>query len=113
LSLNVDHSLIDLDNGIDLANKPETSKEADGSGQQEEQKDHDERVAKVQDHRCKAGQRFGHEIVHTTNQQVKRSEARREEGTPPPMIVLRTKVEIAQQHGCLGTGDNQNDEDQK
>ena len=37
----------------------------------------------------------------------------REEGAPPPAVVLSTKVEIAEQNGGLGTHDQQHNKGQQ
>jgi hypothetical protein len=51
--------------------------------------------------------------VDTVHCEVESCEATREETSPPPMIILSTQVEIAEQDGCLRAGDDQNDEDEE
>lgn len=48
-SLSLSPSLIHLDHAVDLSHKPEARKEPNGPGQQEEQKDHNERVAEIEE----------------------------------------------------------------
>ena len=105
--------LVHVQIAVDLSHEPEAGEEADRTGQQEEQENHDEGVAEVEDHRREAGQRFGHEVVHAADEQVERGEAGREERSPPPIIILGAQVEIAEQYGGLRAGDDQDDEDEK
>merc|ERR1719424_2316291 len=42
-----------------------------------------------------------------------RARARREEGAPPPVVVLRAELEVAHHHGDLGAGDDQDEEDEE
>lgn len=49
----------------------------------------------------------------TIDEKIDSCEARRKERSPPPVVVLRTQMEIAQQNGSLRTSDNQNDKYQE
>lgn len=63
--------LIHLDHTVDLSYEPEAGEEADGARQQEEQKDHDQCVAKVQERRGHVlDLQLGYEIVATVDEQV-------------------------------------------
>lgn len=106
--------LIHLDHAVDLADEPEASEETYRARQQEEQKHHNERVAKVQEGRggvldlqlrCK--------VVTAVDEEVNRREARREEGSPPPVVVLGAQVKVAQQNRRLRAGDDQDQKHQK
>lgn len=106
--------LVHLHHAVDLADEPEASEETYRASQQEEQKDHDQRVAKVQEGRGGVlDLQLGREVVATVDEQIDRGESRRQERSPPPVVVLGTQVEIAQQDGRLRAGDDQNQEHQK
>lgn len=51
--------------------------------------------------------------MDTVHCEVESCEAAGEETSPPPMIILSTQVEIAEQDGGLRAGDDQNDEDEE
>lgn len=76
---------------VDLGNKPETGKEADGTSEEEKNESHDHGVSKVQDG---AGQssdlQLREEVMNGVDQEVDSSEAAGQEGTPLPVIVLST-----------------------
>lgn len=69
---------IDLDDAVDLGDKPEAGEEADGSCEQEEQEDHDEGVAEVEEG---AGDtldlQLRHVVVDAVEEEVDRREATR------------------------------------
>lgn len=51
--------------------------------------------------------------MHGINEQIDSSEAARQEGSPPPVIVLGTEVEIAEQDSGLRASDEENDKYQE
>ena len=68
----------------------------------EEEEHHDEGVAKVEQVAERAGNGgFVGKVVEGEEEKVEGSHACGEERPPPPAIVLRTKMEVAEQHGCL------------
>jgi len=48
--------------------------------------------------------------VDTVDGEVESCEATGEEAPPPPVVVLRTEVEVAEEYGGLRAGDDQDDE---
>lgn len=83
--------LINLHNTVDLGNKPEASKEANRSCEQEEQEDDDSGVSKVEEGRCETFHlQLGEEVVYAVDEEVDGSEATREERSPPPVVVFCT-----------------------
>lgn len=57
---------------------------------EEEYEHHDHSIAEVQDGAGSTDDlEFGEEIVHSVDEQVNRCKAARQEGSPPPVIVLR------------------------
>jgi hypothetical protein len=106
--------LVHLDHTVNLSDEPETSEKSYRTGQQEEQKHHNQCVAKIQKGRRRIlDLQFGHKVVTTVDEQVNGRKTGREERTPPPMIVLGAQMEVAQQNCRLRTRDDQNDKDQK
>lgn len=47
------------------------------------------------------------------DEQIARRKAGREEGSPPPVIILRTQMEIAQQDRRFRARDHENQKDQE
>lgn len=106
--------LVDLDHAVNLPHKPETGHETDQARQQKEQKDHDERVAKVQEgRRCVVDGQLCGKVMATIDEQIAGRWAGRQEWPPPPVIILRAQVEIAQQNGGLRARDDQYPEDEE
>jgi len=89
--------LIHFDNTIDLSYKPKAGEEANCSSEEEEEENHDKRVAEVeQSGNCALNGQFGHEVVNTVHKQIERGETTCEIRSPPPMIILGAQVEITQ-----------------
>lgn len=106
--------LVHLDHAVDLADEPEAGEEAYRARKQEEQKDHNERVAKVQEGgRSVLNLQLRGKVVTAVDEQIHGRKARRQEGSPPPVIVLGAEVEVAQQDGRLRAGDHEDQKDQK
>ncbi len=102
--------LLDLDGGVDLAHKEVARVEPDGAGEEEELQGHDERVAKVDHRRNKLGDlELREEVEHAVEEHVQRRGSRGQERAPPPVVVLAAQLEVAHDHGDLGTGHEQND----
>uniref|UniRef100_A0A182NAT5 Tox-SGS domain-containing protein n=1 Tax=Anopheles dirus TaxID=7168 RepID=A0A182NAT5_9DIPT len=98
----------------DLADEPKACEEAYRAGEQEEQKHHDERVAKVQEGRGGVlDLQLGGEVVAAVHKQVHRGEAGRQERSPPPVVIFGAQVEVAQQNRRLRAGDHEDQEHQK
>jgi len=51
------HCLVDFDVSVDLTNEPKAGEESDRSSQQEEDEDHNHRVAEIQNRRYEAANR--------------------------------------------------------
>ena len=49
----------------------------------------------------------------TVDEEINRCEAGRQEGAPPPVIILRTQVKVAKQNGGLWAGYDQDQEHQE
>ena len=65
----------------------------------EEEEHHDEGVTKVEQvAECAGDGGFVGEVVEGEEEEVEGSRACREERPPPPAVILRTKMEVAQQH---------------
>jgi len=106
--------LVHLDHAVDLAHEPKAGKESDASCKEEEADDHDAGVSEVEE----GGSRpldvqLGDKVVNAVDRQVKRRESWGQETAPPPMIILGTEVEIAEENGGLRTGYHQDQEHQK
>lgn len=99
-------ALVHLDHAVNLIYKPEAGEEANGTCKEEEDEDHNHCVTKVEDSTGRSNNlQLRKEVMHSINKQIDRCEAAGQEGTPPPVVVLSTKMEIAEQNGGLGTGD--------
>lgn len=69
--------LVHLNNAVDFPYEPETGHKSNGTGQQEEQKHHNRRVAKVQERRRGILDRqFCRKIVATVDEQIHCRETR-------------------------------------
>lgn len=51
--------------------------------------------------------------MDTVDCQIESCEPTRKETSPPPVVILCTKVEVAQKDGGFRAGDDQDDEDKK
>lgn len=59
--------------------------------EKEKDKDHNHRVAEVQDGASSSNNlQLGEEVMYAIDKQVDRCEATGQEGTPPPVIILDT-----------------------
>uniref|UniRef100_A0A182INA6 Tox-SGS domain-containing protein n=1 Tax=Anopheles atroparvus TaxID=41427 RepID=A0A182INA6_ANOAO len=97
-----------------FADEPETGEESYRPGEQEEQKHHNQGVAKVQEGGCGVlDLQLRGEVVATVHEQVDRSKAGRQERSPPPVVVFRAQMEVAQQDRRLGAGDHEDEEYQE
>lgn len=75
---------IDFDHTVDLAHKPEASKESNSASQEEKQKDHDQSVTKVEKCRYRSGDgELGEKVMDAISKQVESREARCQKGSPP------------------------------
>eukprot|EP00955_Chlamydomonas_euryale_P035230 350048-Chlamydomonas_euryale.AAC.2 len=97
------HASINLHGTIDFADKDVACVETNSACQAEEAIRDDEHVPKVHEH----GHRLG-----DVKLAVQRRRARAEVSSPPPVVVLGAQLEITQDDGNLGTGDDQNQEHQ-
>lgn len=80
---------------------------------QREEKDHDEGVTKVEGvGECPSDGRLVDKVVDGEEEEVEASGGRGEEGAPPPAVVLRAEVEVAEEDGGLGTDHQQHQEGQ-
>lgn len=76
-----------------------------------EQKDYNESVTKVQDiGESTSDGDLVHKVVDREEEEVEPSYSCGEEGSPPPAIVLRAKVEVAEEDGGLCTHHQQHQE---
>lgn len=106
--------LIDLHDAVYLPDEPETGKEPDRARQQIEQEHHDEGVAEIQERRRRVlDLQLGEEVMATVEKEIDCGETGREIRAPPPMVVLGTQVEIAQQNRGFRASYHQNDEHQE
>lgn len=107
-------SSVHLHHAVDFGDEPEAREEPDGPREKKEDQDHDHGVAEVQDGaRCARDLQLGEEVVDGVHEEVHGGEAAGEEGTPLPVIVLCTQVEVAEQDGSFRARDHQDDEDQE
>lgn len=103
-------SLVDFDNTVDFSDEKEGGKETNGSRHNEEQEHNDERVAKVEKHAGGIGQaELGLKVVDAVDEEIDGGEARGDEASPPPVVVLGTEVEVAEENGGLRAGDDENE----
>lgn len=106
--------LIHLDHTVDLSDEPEACEESNSSCEEEKADDHDAGVSKVEEGGGgPLDVQLRHEVVHAVDGQVERSETGRQEAAPPPVIVLGTEVEVAEEDGGLGAGDHQDQVNQE
>jgi len=101
---------VDFDDAVNFSDKPITGKEPNRSCEQEETKDHDARVAKIQ-----KGWgwvfyvEFGKEVMNAVDSEVKCSESAGK-APPPPVVVLRAEMEVAEQDCGLRARDDEDHE---
>jgi len=100
--------LVDLDAAVNLPDKEERREESNRAAEDKEHQTHDRRPSKVQDHTRERLDLQCREIVHDRVQEdVDRRSTTCEEGTPPPMVIFGTQVEIAHQDRHLGARQDQ------
>jgi hypothetical protein len=106
--------LVNLDAIIDLSNKGHGRKEPNGARKDKEHQTHDRCPSKVEHHRRKALDLQSRKIVHDRVQEnVHCRRPRGQKGSPPPMVILSTQMEITHQDRHLGTGQDQYAKDQE
>mmetsp|Transcript_27966 Transcript_27966/g.65311 ORF Transcript_27966/g.65311 Transcript_27966/m.65311 type:complete len:466 (-) Transcript_27966:756-2153(-) len=119
LAVGVPHSVrrrrsVHLDGGEDLPYEPVAGVETDGAGQQEEDDGGDEHVPEIEERRDELGDlELGEEVEDGVGEHVPGRRARRQEGAPPPVVVLRAQLEVAHDHRDLGARDDEDDEDEQ
>lgn len=107
-------SSVHFDHTVDLPREPETGEKSNGSCEQKEAKDHDTCVTEVQECRSAPGYlQLGDEIVNTINGEVESREATCKEASPPPVVILCTKMKVAKENRGLGAGNDKNDKHQE
>lgn len=106
----IKENLVNLDGRVDLVHKGVARQVSDGASQQEEQHRDYHHVAEVQNggHKC-VDLKFREEVEDRIQKHIESRRAWREKGSPPPVIVLATQLEVAQHNGDLGAGHNQNE----
>lgn len=91
------NDLIDLDGWINLGDKPEASKEPDGTGEQNNSAGHNQHVPKVQNRTSRFRNiQFTVEKVDSVQEKVHASHTTGQETPPPPVIVLSRQMKVAQ-----------------
>ena len=91
-----------------MAVEPEASDVSNSSGEQEKGEGDDAHVAEIQEHRHDSGHvQLGQVVPNRIKQHVASAGAGGQEGAPPPPVVLVAELEVAQEDGHLGTGDDQ------
>lgn len=106
--------LVDFDHAVDFTHEPETSKESNCACQNEEGKDYDAGVSKVQEGRgCAFDFQLGQEIMDTIDTKVESGETAGQKSAPPPVIVFSAEVEIAEQNSRLRASNDQDDKNQE
>lgn len=80
---------------------------------QGEEEDHDKGVPKVQGvGESSSDGSLVHKVVNREEKQIEPSSGRGEKGTPPPAVVLRAEVEVAEEDGGLSTHHQEDQEGQ-
>mmetsp|Transcript_25352 Transcript_25352/g.62374 ORF Transcript_25352/g.62374 Transcript_25352/m.62374 type:complete len:214 (+) Transcript_25352:268-909(+) len=107
--------LIDLDGAVDDANEPEARDEANKAREAEEGVAQDRHVPEEDDVRRNL-EELGNvhtreEVVRGIGEQIESRRPRGEVGAPPPVVVLRTQLEVAHNHGDLRARDDEDCED--
>lgn len=106
--------LINFNDTVDLPDEPKARHEANGPREEEEQEDHYEGVAEVEEGGGGVVYvEFGDEVMAAVDEEVAGRGSRAEEPSPPPVVVLGAEVEVAQEDGGLGTRDHQYHEHQE
>lgn len=91
-----------LDDAVDFSHKEEAGEKSHSSSEKEEDHHHNQCVAEVQEGGgCSCYGQFGDKEMNRVQKEIHRSTATSQEGTPPPVIILSTKMEITQQYGGL------------
>lgn len=91
------NDLINLDGWINLGDKPEASKEPDGTGEQNNSTGHNQHVPKVQNRTSRLRNiQFTVEKVDSVQEKVHASHTTGQETPPPPVIVLGRQMKVAQ-----------------
>mmetsp|Transcript_22107 Transcript_22107/g.36792 ORF Transcript_22107/g.36792 Transcript_22107/m.36792 type:complete len:671 (+) Transcript_22107:104-2116(+) len=99
---------VDLDGGVDLAQEPERAVVADGAGHEEEGGGDQGHVAEVdQRARGRVHVQLGGKVPHPVEQQVGRAGARGAEAAPPPAVVLRAELRVAEHDRDFRAGERQ------
>lgn len=93
-------SLVHFYDTVDLPDKNEARREADKTSKQEKYDDHNKSVAKVEESAGRASDgQLGAEEMDRVEGQVESCTAPGQERSPPPVVILGTKMEITEQHG--------------
>ena len=80
----------------------------------EESENHDECVSEVEERADEAlDVELADVVVHAVEEEVDGSEAARHEGAPPPVVVLGTQVEVAEEDGGFRARHDEDDEDEE
>ena len=80
----------------------------------EESENHDEGVSEVEERADEAlDVELADVVVHAVEEEVDGSEAARHEGAPPPVVVLGTQVEVAEEDGGFRARHDEDDEDEE
>ena len=89
-----------INQSINRPKRPTT--ESNGAGQKPHQKDHNERVAKVDERTVRSTDvQFGEVEVDAIDEQITGRHSTGDEWTPPPAIVFGAQVEVGQEHRRL------------
>jgi len=103
-----------FDRAVDLVDKEVARVKADGTREDKEDGAHDKGVAKVEEGRNKGSDvKFGEKVENAVKEDVKSGGSGREEGTPPPVVVLGAELKVAHDDGDLGAGDDEDQEDEE
>ena len=99
---------VNLDNAVDLPDEEQAGQEADGAGHDEEEQHHDGGVAEEEEVAEGARDaRLVHKVVQGEEEEVEAGGPRGKEAAPPPAVVLRAQVEVAEEDGGLGRHQHQ------
>jgi len=105
-------NLFRFDGTVDLFDEEIASIKSDGARQDEETEGHDESVSKIEEDGDEfVDLEFCEEVEDGIKEHIECTGSRGQECSPPPMIVLATKLEVAHDDGDLGASQDQNDED--
>mmetsp|Transcript_17633 Transcript_17633/g.57055 ORF Transcript_17633/g.57055 Transcript_17633/m.57055 type:complete len:221 (-) Transcript_17633:1033-1695(-) len=104
--------LVDLHRRVDGLHEGVAGVEPDGAREDEEAVAHHEHVAEVQGPRRGLGDvQLGKVVEGGVEEEVHGRGARGEVGPPPPVVVLRAQLEVAQHDGDLRARHDEDDED--